>query len=243
MRRHLLFAFGVALVIGAGVILGIGMSIRTEKVIPDENHWNIDSRFDSSFEKLGNSRIFFGHQSVGQNIVDGVGEIRVEDEELCLEIVEEKEFNDSRKCVLFHSKIGRNTRPESKIRAFKKIMAHSVGKDVNIALMKFCYVDINRDSDPRMVFDAYSKALAELKEELPGTVFVHVTVPLESMPRTAEGALKHFVKRIIGRPGVIDDNTVRCRYNDLLREHYSGKEPIFDLAAVESLDAPRTRVE
>ena len=49
--------------------------------------------------------------------------------------------------------------------------------------------------------------------------------------------MKHLIKRAIGRPGVIEDNWVRQQYNVLLRDHFSGKEPVFDLAGLESLDA------
>lgn len=189
------------------------------------------------FDSLKNVTIFFGHQSVGQDIVLGMAEHVKEDGHGTLKIVESATLDDLQSGTLVHCNIGRNTRPLSKIRAFKRALAGATDVRVDIALMKFCYVDVTHDSNPQEIFDVYSEAMSELKDEFPETVFVHVTVPIEAMPRGAEGVVKHFIKRVIGRPGVVEDNRVRQQYNVLLRDHYSGKEPVFDLAEFESLDA------
>jgi hypothetical protein len=71
--------------------------------------------------------------------------------------------------------------------------------------------------------------------------FVHVTVPLTTEPGLKEAA-KNFVKRFLGRPRSSRlDNVRRARYNELLREAYAGREPLFDLARLESTRPDGTR--
>jgi lysophospholipase L1-like esterase len=61
-----------------------------------------------------------------------------------------------------------------------------------------------------------------------------VTMPLTEA--TAPNPVKSLVKRLIGRPEAheLGRNVKRNRFNDLLRHEYSGKEPLFDLAGIES---------
>jgi len=91
-------------------------------------------------------------------------------------------------------------------------------------------------SDPNAIFATYCEAMDSLKSRFPDVTFVHVTVPLCGPPKKFKGALKATVKRVIGGPPVLDENLVRARYNDLMRERFSGKEPLFDLALYETLE-------
>jgi hypothetical protein len=60
---------------------------------------------------------------------------------------------------------------------------------------------------------------------------VHVTVPLA----VVQTGPKATIKRLLGRKRWgADANIVRHRYNELLRHEYGGKEPLFDLAAIEA---------
>ena len=96
-------------------------------------------------------------------------------------------------------------------------------------------MDITRGVDPNAILDSYCDAVETLKTRFPDVCFMHVTVPLCAPPQTAKGILKTNVKRVLGRSTVLDDNRVRARYNELLRERYSDKEPLFDLARYEAL--------
>ncbi|MCZ2076650.1 MAG: hypothetical protein LC130_16845, partial [Bryobacterales bacterium] len=60
--------------------------------------------------------------------------------------------------------------------------------------------------------------------------FVHVTVPLT----TVEPAAKAWIKSTLGKKTARAANLKRNRFNELLRKTYSGADPIFDLAEVES---------
>ena len=89
-------------------------------------------------------------------------------------------------------------------------------------------------SDPGEVFEYYSSTISALEERFPDTVFVHSTIPIESRTSSVPRALKEAIKSVIGRPGVVEDNSVRQRYNELLRSHYSDNEPVFDIARSEA---------
>jgi hypothetical protein len=171
---------------------------------------------------LARAKIFFGRQSVGYNIIQGITDIADQHDQIELNIVETP--------ILAHARIGRNTDPNSKIESFKNIVSAGLGHRVDIAFFKFCYVDIMRDSDPQKIFDAYAAAIEDLKHRYSATKFLHVTVPLCSLPRGPKKGLKQAVKSLIGIPGVLDDNIIRERYNELLRKAYSQTEPIFDIA-------------
>jgi hypothetical protein len=100
-----------------------------------------------------------------------------------------------------------------------------------VAFHKYCYVDVTETTDVAAVFDHYRQTMARLREEFPGVVFVHVTTPLVRVGSGPRAALK----RLLGRdPGRYGGNFARERFNDLMRGAYRGREPLFDLAAIES---------
>ena len=215
------------------------MFITKIKTRTDTNKMTLSSIDDVPREywaKLAEKKIFFGHQSVGYNIIDGIADVMNERDYIKLNIVEGSEPTIFALPVLAHSQVGKNTDHVSKIRNFMNIMDTSAGGKIDIAFFKFCYVDIMRDSDPQEIFEDYSAALEELKKQHPDTKFLHITVPVCSVPKGFKRNLKQSVKLIIGMPGALDDNMMRECYNKLLRDAYSKTEPFFDLALVESVN-------
>jgi len=197
---------------------------------------SIDDVPAEHWAKLANKKIFFGHQSVGYNIIDGISDILNERDYIKLNIIEARETSAFDKPVFAHSQVGMNTKPFSKIKRFVEIMDSGVGDKVDIAFFKFCYVDIMRDSNPREIFDSYSAALKELKVRYPETQFLHITVPIRSVPKGIKRNLKQSVKLLIGKPGFFEDNIMRRSYNELLKDAYSKTEALFDLAMIESVN-------
>ncbi len=228
--------------IAVAVILAIGaltMSFTKIKTMTDKNKVTLPSIDDvprAYWTKLAQKKIFFGHQSVGYNIIDGIEDIMNECSYVKLNIVESREPAEFDQPVFAHSRVGSNTDPISKIESFRNIMDAGVGNKVNMAFFKFCYVDIRQDSNPQKVLDSYSAAIEDLKERYPETKFLHVTVPIRSAPKGTGRSLKQSVKLLIGKPGVLDDNMMRHRYNKLLYDAYSKTEPVFDLALMESVN-------
>jgi hypothetical protein len=220
----------VALV-GAIVLWFLATSLRVRTGTSPQKVRRLANVGPEAWTRLNNKTIFFGHQSVGYNIIRGLQDLQASHKLLNLKIVETKDAQKIEGPVLAHGTVGRNRSPESKIAEFKDLLEGGLGEKVNIAFLKFCYVDITRNSDPEALLAAYSKAMDALKSRFPRVAFVHVTVPLCA----PEKGLKEGIKRLLGRSPELDDNLVRARYNRLLRERYSGKEPLFDLALYETL--------
>jgi len=190
------------------------------------------------WEKLAQKKIFFGHQSVGFNIIDGLKAVMAENPNIRLNIVHTSDADKFDDALFAHTWIGQNTDPSSKIEAFDNIMRNGVGDKVDIAFMKFCYVDITSRTDIDKVFDDYKSTLSGLEESFPGINFIHVTTPLTSKPTGMDALIKiakNVIKIIIGKP-VFDykDNMNRNRYNEKLLTGYAGKYAVYDLAKVES---------
>ena len=76
----------------------------------------------SKWQKLAQKKIFFGHMSVGYNILDGVRDIMKENPQVKLNIVETTDKADFKIAIFAHSKVGKNYDPQSKIDAFKDVL-------------------------------------------------------------------------------------------------------------------------
>jgi hypothetical protein len=191
------------------------------------------------WEQLGNQTIYFGHQSIGANVIEGIKDIMANNPSIRLDIVESASPRSPAAGTLLHSRVGENTDPSSKIRDFAEVMNSGMGDAVHIAFFKFCYIDIDPATDVAKLFEDYRDAMEQLRDRYEKTSFVHVTVPL----RTVQTGIKVPIKKVIGRPiGGYADNIKRNEYNELLRHHYKDREPVFDLAMIESTSPDGKRV-
>ncbi|MFW6139298.1 MAG: SGNH/GDSL hydrolase family protein [Spirochaetota bacterium] len=195
---------------------------------------------NTSWERVAGYTIFFGHQSVGYNIIDGIQDILNENKNgnIHLNIVETADAEDFTAPVFAHARVGTNTQPISKVDAFARVIKDGIGSKADIAFFKLCYVDFDAESNVHKVFDYYKTKMAELKKRYPRLTFVHVTVPLT----TCQTGLKAAVKKILGRSlWGYEDNIKRNQFNDLLRKQYSEDNLLFDLALIESTFPDGTR--
>ncbi len=186
------------------------------------------------WEALATKRIFFGHRSVGNNILEGVREVLADTPEIGLQIVEAQR-GDTRleQPGLGHMLIGKNGHPDSKIRDFEALMAEGVGSRADLAFFKFCYVDFNHESDVNEVFTSYRETMDRLASTYPETKFVHASVPLRSRPIEPLKQLKDWVKVVLGKGGSAQDNRRRNEFNARLRTAYPAAE-VFDIALIQS---------
>ncbi len=186
----------------------------------------------SAWEKLSQKKIYFGHQSVGFNIVDGIKDVMKEHPEIHLNIVESSDAADLKVGTFEHSRVGKNLHPKSKVAEFVKFLEKGICNKADFAAMKFCYVDIRANTDVNEVLKAYNDEISRVEKECPSTKIIHFTVPL-TVTRTT---WKTWIKKLIGKKEIweYDDNIKRNEYNQLLIRTYGGKEPVFDLAKVES---------
>ena len=182
-------------------------------------------------EKVAGRRIFFGHQSVGANVVDGIRELTSGK----LIIREGRSFTSP---GLLHAFIGKNEAPLTKLADFESIIEALDGQ-VDLAFFKFCYIDFNAHTDVERLFTEYLATLNRLRAKYPGVTFVHVTVPLTVVPQGPKAWLQKTLTR--SEPWGTKENAVRQRFNTLLRTRLEG-QPLFDLAALESTHADGTPV-
>jgi hypothetical protein len=193
---------------------------------------------DTVWTELGRKRIFFGHQSVGAGIMEGVARLAREDPRVGIRVADGESALSGAGGVFAHETIGRNGEPGLKTDEFARRMEGPLTGRVDIAFHKYCYADISESTDIPAVFEHYRQTMARLRAEYPNVVFVHVTTPLvrvQSGPRAV-------IKKLLGRSPVrYAANMARERFNDMMRKTYGGKEPLFDLAAIESTRPDGTR--
>jgi hypothetical protein len=185
---------------------------------------------DQQMTKLAAEKVFFGHQSVGADIVRGIGELMAEEPRLRLNMVSSAEPELIAGPAFVEAPIGQNRDPLSKSKAFATVLDKGMGAQGGIALYKFCYIDIDATTDVDKLFSEYQSGIESIKERYPKIRIVHVTVPLTIV----EVDVKTRIKYLLGRTTSREINAQRNKFNSLLRRQYEGKDPIFDLEKIES---------
>jgi hypothetical protein len=179
--------------------------------------------------KVSRTKVFFGHQSVGMNVLDGVpGVYTARGMAAPIEQGGTRPGQDGG--FVDHAFIGENEKPVLKIQDFDAKIRSGIGQQVDVAMMKLCYIDIRSNTDVGALFATYRETAAALERDFPEVTFVQVTVPL----MTEQGQLSKLKGRLTGssRYGPAE-NAARERLNALIRREYAGGH-LFDLAAIES---------
>jgi hypothetical protein len=181
-------------------------------------------------------RTFFAHQSVGADILAGIEQLARDGSHVArvLDLAQaraaiEPDLTHSR--LIIHQRIGANREPLTKIAAFRDVLDAKHRPEVDVALLKFCYVDIMTQAEAEALWRHYETAIEELSTAHPGVQLVHCTVPLRSLP---EGPYA-WLRRTLGHrhPGIAA-NRARDWFNRKLRERFGPGHRLFDLAALES---------
>lgn len=175
-------------------------------------------------------RIFFGHQSVGKNVLSGVPEVYAVAQLPTPSLVDLGAGavlpGEPGAPVLAHAYIGENGAPLGKLTDFDTRLRTGLADQLDVAVLKFCYLDITGQTDVDALFETYRQTLADLERDYPNLRFVHVTAPVKTEPTD----LKWRVKEVLGRP---NDNAAREQYNALMRAEYAD-DLLLDLAAIEA---------
>lgn len=232
-------ALCAAAALGLGVALGTSWP-REARGVPAQPR---DDRSATSgdLDLLATKRIYFAHQSVGDNILGGVPEVYAKAGVSAPRItdIDTGGLDPSKSGsipvgTIVHSHIGVNGDPLGKLDAFAAQLRGGLGEQIDVAILKFCYVDINAETDLHALFERYRATLAELGKEFPAVVFVPATAPL-----TTEDGARQAAKNLLGRTS---DNIAREKYNALVRAEYASSGYLFDPAGVESTEPDGTRV-
>jgi hypothetical protein len=190
---------------------------------------DINSITKIQWDTLATKRIYFGHQSVGFNIMDGVKAHLENLDGVRLNVLENDNPSIYDSPFLLHMQNGQNHDPISKIDAFAEKLEGGMGDKLDVACFKFCYVDFKETTNVTEVFEYYTQRIDRLISQYPGVEIIHVTVPL----RTTQKGLKRIAYLILGREIGIEHNLAREEFNNLIRNRYR-TGPIFDLAQIES---------
>lgn len=239
-RRHPVVVIGV---LGTVIVLGVAaMTVltdlwrdRTTTVIQGSA---APSATPSDLSVVERTRVFFGHQSVGENLLDAVPAIFNEADMQPPPIEQGATDPGPQGGFIAHEFIGENEHPYIKIEAFDKAMRGGMGDKVDVALMKLCFLDINSSTDVKALFASYRDTMAQLSRDFPNVTLVHMTIPLT----TELGFLSKLKTRLGGGDRYAQvENVMREHYNALIRSEY-GDDHLFDLAAIESTLPDGTRI-
>jgi len=191
----------------------------------------VDAALRAELERVARRTVYFGHKSVGDNIMLGVGRLAAE-AGVPLRILEVGETLPASDGPAFsHGAVAENRDPARKLESFARVLTSAPAPGLEVALLKFCFVDFDASTDVAALFARYQSAFSALRQKHPTTAFVHVTVPLTIV----QGGPRAWVKRLLGRkPYGAVENARREEFNDLMRQAYRGREPFFDIALLES---------
>lgn len=183
---------------------------------------------NTPWEILTDQRIFFGHQSVGRDIMNGLRALIADGSAPSLRLIETDDPGAVTGPAFMEKRIGRNREPGSKLAAFEAIVGSGM-RGGEIALLKFCYVDIRGDTDVDALFEEYVGAVARLEAAVPDIRLIHVTVPLFAV----RSAARDRMLELLGRTSVTAENAMRERYNEQLRQTFPANR-LYDLARLEA---------
>lgn len=176
--------------------------------------------------KVAKRRVFFGHQSVGANVLDGLSEVTGG----AVRVVASREASALDAPGLAHALVGQNEAPLTKVQDFEQAM-EVLGPRADVAFFKFCYVDFDASTDEQALYDAYRAALERVQAKFPQVKVVAVTAPLT----TVQTGPKAWLKKVMGKGAWGEaENAKRHAFNELVRAGFRGK-PLFDLARAEAL--------
>jgi len=202
---------------------------KNDRINLKQNMENIKNIPQSKWDSLVQQKVYFGHQSVGYNIIDGMEIILKENPNIKLSIKKGKGIDLFNMPVFAHDNNGSNRDTKAKIDDFCNTLEDGLGNVVDIAGFKFCYVDINNDSDIKGIFEYYKMKMNEISLKFPKVKIIHFTVPIKSLQAGPKG----FIKKLLGKDIGIKDNIARQHFNELLVNEYKDHF-IFDLAEAES---------
>ncbi|MBK6652166.1 MAG: SGNH/GDSL hydrolase family protein [Betaproteobacteria bacterium] len=192
-------------------------------------HNEVDASLRADLTRLSSMRVLFGHQSVGDNLLAGIRQLS-QDANFKLNIAEVKSAHGVAPNTFAHMYVAENTQPLKKLKSFEEALVGQ-GLPLDLAVLKFCYVDIHAQTDIAGLFGQYRDSVEKLRSSNPSIRIMHVTAPITVI----QSGIKAKLKRLMGQaPYGIQENIRREVFNDLLRRHYAGKDVVFDLAKLES---------
>lgn len=173
--------------------------------------------------------IYFGHQSVGRDLMAGINRLNTEGA-IGLSLIQTDDPTILTGPAFVHFRAGSNRDYASKNAALLRLLKTRSSADEAVVLLKYCYADLTHDHNPYDIFAAYCEMVETIQAEHPDVTVVHTTMPLT----TVESAFRARTSYLMGRPTQRSASIARHSYNQLLRAEFVGKQPVFDLARIEA---------
>lgn len=234
-RRLLLV--GCALVVASAAALGlVALAPAADEVplaVADVDLSPLDAVAPETWAALRSKRIYFGHQSVGGNIIDGVEEILRLRPTIGLRVARADRPDPFAEPGLVHGPIGTNGDVASKIVAFEAMVTGPDAASLDMAMMKFCYADLTDLQGLERIEALYDRMVERIAAARPSLRVLHAAVPLTGIAPGVKGR----VKRLIGRVPLAA-NAMRALHGGDLTNRYGDR--VFQLGDSECLQRDGT---
>jgi hypothetical protein len=224
-------------ILAAGAVLAAAAVVGGERAGTARGTSTTPGVSTQDLQRVARTTVFFGHQSVGGNLLDAVPAVFAAHGIDAPPTARQRTGVADPAGSITHDLLGENEKPLGKIEDFDAILRSGMALQVDVAMMKLCYIDVRSDTDVDALFAAYRDTLASLQRDYPDLRVVAVTVPL-----TTEPGLRTRLTGLITRSDRFGpaENARRERFNALVRAEFGDR--VFDLAAVESTAPDGSRV-
>jgi len=179
--------------------------------------------------QVADQKVYFGHQSVGYNIIDGV---QLWEEETGVELSKafSRDFTSVSETSFIHFKVGANREPRAKIDDFVALVEQIPEEESAIAFFKFCYADFHEGTNVDDLFAYYNEKMLYLKDKHTNINFLVSTVPAMAVQKGWRAA----AKKVLGRaPYGYLQNIKLFEFNEKILTEFDGILPVFDLGGIE----------
>lgn len=174
---------------------------------------SFDALTETQKTQIKNSNVFFQHMSVGGIITDATERLGFK---FSWATSDRAFTNYNLGSTLFEVS---NGLPLEKADNFKHFITdNNIGSVAQVAGLKYCYSDIEHDTDLTAVKNKYSTVIQQIKSAYPNLKIFHVNTPLST-------------------PGSwmsTESNTKRVEFSDWLKQTYGGTDAIIDIQEIES---------
>jgi hypothetical protein len=237
-RKYIIYIILGLVALGLSLVMRGGLP-QMQQTVQSVSLPTLSDVPESAWQRLTQQRIWFGHQSVGGNLIEGLKDLRQTHPQIKLNLLETSDPAKENSVGLIHFAIGQNAYPQTKMTEFMARLQQNSAKPPDVALFKFCFLDVHTKTDVAQLFQEYKIMMDRLIKTFPQTKFVQVTVPLTAEPTGKDKLVRDFkygFRKVLRQPVERSfENMNRSTFNQLLRQTYGNQSTVFDLAQFESI--------
>jgi hypothetical protein len=183
-------------------------TVRGAGVVGAEGVLAFDALDDAAKARVRGARVFFGHQSVGANILSGATDLGFRSRSVA-------RASDLAGPGWGEAEIAENHLPLKKVASFDAlVVGQDLGARADVVGMKLCWVDFYEPEKTAGLTEAYAAEMDRIRAKYPETGIFHVTPPLATKEPK--------------------ENADRVAFGKWLVATYGARDVVLDLQAVES---------